>query len=63
MKAKITDKAIESFCRSKYYTDETTLWEPFEGYSEKQIEEMIAADVISLKDFLKTGGVQLNFLK
>ena len=48
-----TDKEIYRFCKNHYYTDEDTLWQPFEDEDKAKIEEYIKDDVIALKNFLK----------
>lgn len=47
-----------AFCWAHYYSYEDeddhtwVIWEPFEGYSEDDIEEMIENDITALKEFM-----------
>lgn len=58
-----TIKQMYEFCKMHYYSDDNTLWEPFEYYETKQIEEFIDADVLSLADFLGIEVRVTDYLK
>lgn len=47
------DKDIEEFCRAHYYCDSGEKWQPFEYWSDEDIQECIDNDVTALKHFLK----------
>jgi hypothetical protein len=52
-----TEKELYEFCKDHYYCDalerwgRRPIWEPFEGYSEEDIEVFIENDVCALKRF------------
>ena len=57
--AKMADP-VWAFCYDHYYCDPMDAgeprekWEPFEHWSDEQIEEQVENDVYALKNFLKT---------
>ena len=55
---------IYKFCKGHYYSvfteDEETLWEPFENWSEEDVEEQIQADVLSMVNFLREKGIEVE---
>lgn len=48
----ITSKEVYEFCRSHYYCDDGSKWEPMEDYDDDIIEEWIDNDVLALNNFL-----------
>lgn len=51
----ITEEEIQKFIEGHYYSDEahTIYWEPFQDYTQDDIDEFIDNDVYALKHFLK----------
>ena len=47
---------LKDFCKGKYYSDERTPWEPFEGYLAEDLEVFVDNDVHALKGYLNIGG-------
>ena len=47
-----SDEELEAFCRAHYYCDEGDKWQPFENWSDEDIQECIDNDVSALKRFL-----------
>lgn len=50
-------------CKAHYYTDAEHKWEPFEDYSDEQIEEFISADMISLARFMGISFTHTDYMK
>lgn len=47
------EKELKSFCKSRYYSEENTKWEPFELYNSQEIKEYIENDIQSIKQFFR----------
>ena len=54
-----TDEELYYFCKAHYYsnldTEEECLWQPFENWSDEDIQECIDNDVEALKQFMGGG--------
>jgi hypothetical protein len=54
---------IQKVCRSAYFTDEDTIWEPFEDYDKEQVLEFVMNNFLSLCDFIEIEHKQSDVLK
>lgn len=45
-------KNMRKFVKGHYYVNRSTLWEPFENYSAKEVKQFIEDDLKALRSFL-----------
>jgi hypothetical protein len=60
---KFTLQQIYNFCKGEYFTDDETIWQPFEDYDEEQVLEFVMGSFLNLCDFLEIKHSQSDVLK